>query len=253
MTAAVLEKFGIRAGIRDDGVSVDAGELTPPDRIDIETDWSAASYFYELALLLPGVDIPLRRLSAAEGLLQGDSACAGIFGLLGVETLRNEDGSACLNCDGEKLRLFREMEGPLQLDLNATPDLVPAIAVGLCFAGVRYSLTGIGHLRHKESNRLQAIANELERVGYRVDVGEGSLSWRGDRTPVGENETIYTYSDHRIAMAFAPAAVKVPYLSIEDPGVVDKSFPGFWDALEGLGFRLKRFGGDASGRRRYKR
>ena len=210
MTAAVLERFGVRVEIRCDGVIVAAGELTPPAEFEVETDWSAVSYFYELALLLPGVDIPLCRLSAPEGSLQGDAACAGIFGLLGVETRRNADGSACLHCDRERLSVFRDMETPLELDLNPTPDLVPAIAVGLCFAGVRYCLTGIGHLRHKVSNRLQAIANELEKVGYRVDVGEGSLSWGGDRTPVGENEMIYTYSDHRIAMAFAPAAVKLP-------------------------------------------
>ena len=86
------------------------------------------------------------------------------------------------------------------------------------------------------------IANELEKVGYRVETGADHMAWTGGRMPTAENEVIATYSDHRIAMAFAPAAVKLPYLAIENPGVVEKSFPGYWDALKGLGFEIRRFG-----------
>lgn len=252
MTAEVLERFGADVVMKAGEISVAPGQLTPPEEFPVETDWSAASYFYELALLLPGKDIPVKWLSPAADSLQGDAACQSIFSLLGVQTLRGEGGEAVLRCDEETLKVFREMERPLELDLNSTPDLVPAITVGLCFAGVKFRLTGIDHLRHKESNRLQALANELEKVGYQVSVTGDGLSWLGARTPVGENETIATYSDHRIAMAFAPAAVKLPYLAIEDPEVVGKSFPDFWKVLEGLGFEIKRFGG-AGGARRHRK
>lgn len=242
MTAGVMREFGSEVTVDDSGIRVAPGVLTPPEVFGVETDWSAVSYFYELALLLPGKDIPIARLSRPDRSLQGDSVCGAIFNLLGVRTLWGADGSATLRCDPEVADALRSLDTPLQLDLNATPDLVPAMAVGLCFAGIRFRLTGIGHLRHKESNRITAIANELEKVGYRLETGSDDMAWLGARTPMGENETISTYSDHRIAMAFAPAAVRLPYLAIEDPGVVDKSFPGYWDALEGLGFEIKWFG-----------
>lgn len=238
MTAAVMKRFGADVEISSGGVNVASGSLTPPEVFPIETDWSAASYFYELSLLLPGKTIPLLQLSPAEGSLQGDARCEEIFRQLGVETSRHDDGSVRLRSDPDVIESYRNLKDPFLLDLNSTPDLVPAIAVGLCCAGIHYKLTGIGHLRHKESNRLMALANEMEKIGYRVEFDSESLSWTGGITPVGENETIATYSDHRIAMAFAPATVRMPYLYIADPEVVRKSFPGYWKALEGLGFDI---------------
>lgn len=242
MTAEVMRRFGAEVGVSEGGIRVEPGRLSPPTRFEVETDWSAASYFYELALLLPGRDIPVGCLSRPDNSPQGDSICNAMFNLLGVRTIWVSDGSATLRCDETILNELRRMDTPLELDLNSTPDLMPAIAVGLCFAGIRFRLTGIRHLRHKESDRLTVIANELEKVGYRVETGADHMAWTGGRMPTAENEVIATYSDHRIAMAFAPAAVKLPYLAIENPGVVEKSFPGYWDALKGLGFEIRRFG-----------
>lgn len=252
MTAEIMRRFGAEVEASDNGIRVKSGRLTAPAEFPVETDWSAASYFYELALLSPGREVPLRRLTPSAGSLQGDARCESIFGLLGIDTVYQSDGSAILRCNPEKLDVFRSIDTPLELDLNATPDLVPALAVGFCLAGIKFRFTGIGHLRHKETNRMTALANELERIGYRLVISDDSMAWEGDRTPSGENETIETYNDHRMAMAFAPAAVVLPYVSIDSPDVVEKSFPGYWEALKGLGFEISLFGGSYKGRYNHK-
>ncbi|MDE5869495.1 MAG: hypothetical protein K2H18_04610, partial [Muribaculaceae bacterium] len=218
-----------------------------------ETDWSAASYFYELALILPEREIKIASLTPPSPLpssplspsysLQGDSRCGEIFSLFGVETEYHTDGSATLRCN---LKVREEMsklskESPIVLDMSDTPDLVPALAVALCMADIHFNITGIGHLRHKESDRIAAIEIELSKIGYAVATDNDSMTWKGARTPVGENETIETYHDHRIAMAFAPAATQLPYLSILDPKVIDKSFPDYFNVLARIGFTIKPF------------
>ncbi|MDE6717164.1 MAG: hypothetical protein K2J70_03135 [Muribaculaceae bacterium] len=209
-----------------------------------EADWSAASYFYELALAVPERKILISSLTPPSESLQGDSGCAGIFSRVGIDTDFKADGSAILTCDRERLRQTVEASrvNPLEFDMSDTPDLVPALAVGLCLAGIRYSIRGIGHLRHKESDRIAAIQNELEKIGYGADSTENTLSWTGRRTPISESETIDTYHDHRIAMAFAVAASRLPYLSIRDPKVVEKSFPDYFGVLKEAGFGQMDFG-----------
>ncbi len=241
MTAEIMRRFGAEVEWDEREVRVAPGKLQPPAEYCVETDWSAASYFYELAILLPGHDIPLARLTPPDGSLQGDARCAEIFSLLGVTTTLKPDGSAVLRCDPRLLDLFRDSLHPLELDMNATPDLVPALAVGFCLAGIRFRFSGVGHLKHKETDRMLALSTELSKLGYMLDTTPDTMAWLGARCPAGDNESIATYSDHRMAMAFAPAAAKLPYIAIEDPGVVGKSFPGYWRALEGLGFEIRTF------------
>lgn len=208
------------------------GSLSP------EADWSAASYFYELALAVPERKIEVASLTPPDRSLQGDSRCADIFKLFGVETIWHEDGSATLVCDKEKRDAMASLskESPVELDMSATPDLVPALAVGLCLAGIRFHITGIAHLHIKESDRIAALQIECGKIGYELEAGDDYLAWKGDRTPVGENEAIDTYHDHRIAMAFAIASVKSSYLYINDPRVVEKSFPDYFKVLKDAGF-----------------
>ncbi len=240
MTRKIMERFGCEVTITADQIRVAAGRCVAPDEFEIETDWSAASYFYELALLTPGTPIPLQRLTPADESLQGDAMCASIFSLLGVATKRDADGRVWLECDPECLRVFRESDQPLELDLNGQPDLVPALAVGCVLAGVRFIFRGVGHLRHKETNRMLALCTELEKLGYSLTPGEDTLAWEGRRCPAADNESISTYSDHRMAMAFAPAAARLPWITIEHPEVVGKSFPRYWENLERLGFVVMR-------------
>lgn len=247
MTVKMMRKAGAEVKISDDKrlISVEAtpysaanaGELTP------EADWSGASYFYELALALPDREIEISSLTPPEESLQGDSKCGEIFALLGVTTDYREDGSAILKCD-RKVRdevAALSKSRPIELDMSATPDLVPALAVGLCLAGIRFHISGIAHLHLKESDRITALQIELGKIGYGIQAGEDFLAWNGDRTPTGENESIDTYHDHRIAMSFAIAAVALPYLSINNPEVTEKSFPEYFDTLKAAGFKTRKF------------
>ena len=247
MTIRMMRKAGAEVSFdrKNNIITVAARPYTLIDASDLkpEADWSAASYFYELALLLPDRKIEISSLTPPACSLQGDSACAEIFSRLGVATTFNENGSATLCCDKTKLEeiVSETKESPVVLDMSDTPDLVPALAVALCLSGIRFKIVGIGHLRHKESDRISAIEIELSKIGYALDTGDDFMSWTGRRTPTGENETIETYHDHRIAMAFAPAATRLPYLSILNPKVTEKSFPDYFSLLKTAGFSIRPF------------
>ena len=184
-------------------------------RYDIEGDWSGASYFFELRLIAEaiGVELPeftMPTLKAPAESLQGDSRVAAIFAT-----------------------------NPRILNLNDAPDLVPAVAVGRCIAGIPFRIEGVAHLRHKETDRMAAIATELRRLGFIIETGDDFMAWDGARCEPEANPMIRTYQDHRMAMAFAPALLAFPTLRIEDPSVVDKSFPDFWNQLNALVSILK--------------
>lgn len=206
---------------------------------NIEGDWSSASYFYELAVLVPGKEITLSPLTIPEASLQGDSFCARLFARLGVKTEFCEGVGTRICCDGDVLERLRKEGGGFEADLNSTPDLVPALAVGLCMADIRFELTGIGHLRHKESDRLAAICCELAKAGYVLKAGPDSLIWDGEKKPLSVCNDIITFdahSDHRMVMALAMSAVKLGRIGIAGAECVSKSFPGFFDQLESVGF-----------------
>lgn len=221
MTAGVMLSFGANVKISrsEDGMEVRVKATGYPQCAcyDIEGDWSGASYFFETRLIMEalGMDVPktsMPTLKAPAESLQGDSRVAGIFADA-TRKLREED------------------ETPLFLNLGDAPDLVPAVAVGLCIAGIPFKISGVAHLRHKESDRMAAIACELQRIGYIIATGEDTMEWNGSLCKPEETPMIRTYLDHRMAMAFAPAKLVCPALSIEDPSVVEKSFPSYWTEI----------------------
>ncbi len=221
MTAGVMRAFGAHVELQGNGgcleVHVRAIGYAQCARYDIEGDWSGASYFFETALIMEAsgkekAEVEMSTLRSPAESLQGDSRVASIFAEA-TERLRDNDSSE-----------FR-------LNLNDAPDLVPAVAVGLCLAGIRFRIEGIAHLRHKESDRMAAIACELRRLGYVLIIDEDSMEWDGECCMAEPHPLIRTYLDHRMAMAFAPAKLLFPDLCIEDPNVVEKSFPGFWTEI----------------------
>lgn len=243
MTAGIMRDFGCAVSIDSDGIRVTHGQILPPESYPIEGDWSAASYFYEIALLNPGHPVHIENLASHAASLQGDRRCAEIFAALGVETRYNNDGSADLTCHSADLKLFMDQKGFMELDMNDTPDLVPALAPAFCMARVRFRLTSVGHLRHKESDRLEALKRELLKLGYVIKIGDSTMEWTGemaaDEIASGKDYIrIATYHDHRMAMAFAPAALRYPAVIIENPEVTGKSFPGYWRSLRNLGFEI---------------
>ena len=221
MTAGVMRAFGADVRVADGGrfeVKVRAAGYAQCARYDIEGDWSGASYFFELSLIAAELDIHLPAfvmpsLKAPAESLQGDSRVAGIFA----------HAAGCLG-----------RTTPQILNLHDAPDLVPAVAVGLCLAHLPFRIDGVAHLRHKESDRMAAIATELRRLGYIVRTSDDSMAWDALKCCPDRDPLIRTYQDHRMAMAFAPARLAFPTLRIEDPTVVEKSFPSYWEELEKL-------------------
>lgn len=202
-----------------------------------EADWSAASYIYEAALLRPGHPVKIASLTPPGLSLQGDAACAMIFGAAGVMTRYDDDGGATLYCVPERLQVMAAKEDVLKMNLGNTPDLVPALCVGFALAGIRFDFRGIGHLHHKESDRITALQTEMRKLGYMLESDGDNLAWRGARCEEQAEPVIATYSDHRMAMAFTPARLKYPSLRVEHPEVVAKSFPAYMTEIKKAGVR----------------
>ena len=227
MTAALMRRFGAEAETTESGVAVPPGEYSLPNGFTVEADWSAASYVYELAAIHPGTIWRVASLTPPEISVQGDSAAASIFARIGIRTRYNADGSADIFAGRQTTPAVFEA------DMNGTPDLVPALAATLCALRVPFRLSGVSHLRHKESDRIAALVGELGRCGWRTGYSDGSLVYDGSAPDTPQTKTVAdSHADHRMAMALAPLAPLLPRgLEIDSPGVVDKSFPGYWDIL----------------------
>lgn len=239
MTLEMLRQRGIDAALEGNDVCVsgsaaDIAAATGP----VGRDWSAASYWYAVAALSSGwVTLPGLRLGYT---LQGDSAAAGIFERLGVISEQDpEDEDTGQKTEGVGLSASPEVYSRLDLDMSATPDLVPAIAVAATMLGIPFQFHGVHTLRDKETDRLDALRAEALKIGavYEVD-GDDTIGWEGRRIPIRQLPVIETYGDHRMAMAFAPAALYLPGLVVDSPEVVSKSYPGFWDDLRAAGFTI---------------
>lgn len=224
MTRRVMEQFAGR-----------------PSSYVVEADWSAASYIYELALAVPGRPVTVTSLTDAALSLQGDSLCQNFFNWLGVETRRlNDDPYGPVEIEGnpEIIGRMRSLDAPVSFNLAETPDLVPALSAGLCAAGLPFDFGNIAHLRHKECDRLSALATELAKAGYAVTDGPDSLSWTGRRCPVGDDETFEAWNDHRMAMSLSILATCHRYMAIRNGMVVTKSFPDYYTQLSHVGFTV---------------
>lgn len=233
MTIAMMRRAGADVSRENNTITVAPGGYRPTDQ-EIETDWSAASYWYEIQALSSGF-ISLDRPASPS--LQGDSACARIFGHLGVVTEFNgEEGLTDLTASPD-------LTPRLNLDMSDTPDLVQTVVVSCCMLGVPFRLTGLGTLRVKETDRLDALCREMLRLGIALTVeGDDVMWWEGHRVPMTELPVFDTYDDHRMAMALAPVALYVPGAVVRHAEVTDKSYPGFWDDLRAAGFTIEEVG-----------
>lgn len=195
----------------------------------VESDWSAASYWYQIAALSPKACITLPGLF--EKSYQGDSQVARIFRSLGVETLY-----------GNKTVTLQKSGKPVErLDYNFInqPDLAQTVVVTCALLGIPFRFSGLQSLKIKETDRMAALICEMKKLGYVLQESEGSiLSWEGERCERSP-EAIDTYEDHRMAMAFAPACLTLPNVRINNPHVVTKSYPRYWEDLKTAGFIIK--------------
>jgi 3-phosphoshikimate 1-carboxyvinyltransferase len=231
MTMNMMNRCGADASFNGKRIKVLQGTYQVGD-FHVESDWSAASYWYQVAALLPGSEIFLTNLSG--GSLQGDAALVQIFRPLGVRTRIRESGILIHSKPGK-------MPGRFSHDFTLCPDLVQTLAVSLCALGVPFRFTGTITLRVKETDRIAALQTELRKIGFvlQADPQGEWLEWDGSRCEPEPGPVIQTYHDHRMAMAFAPLAIPCGSITIEDPGVVSKSYPEYWSDLEKAGFGIR--------------
>lgn len=231
MTLALMARYGVKAEWRENVIHVPAGEYTALD-FTVEADWSAASYWWAMQAIVPQSRISLKGLEPQS--LQGDSRIAELMSQMGVTgnwcgrylDLRSNGGVACC-CS-------------TFADLSGTPDIAQTLVVMLCLMGRPFRITGLRTLRIKETDRLEALRTELRKLGYVVKVeGDDAISWHFETTAAEASPHICTYHDHRMAMAFAPAAIRFPGLIIDDAQVVSKSYPLFWEHLRQAGFKIE--------------
>ena len=230
MTATVMRDMGATVNINGHDINIGKG-YTANDYM-VEADWSAAAPWYALTALLPESLITLEGLTPDS--IQGDAHLAELGRKLGIASRFSTggvtiDSSHFINCCCSCFT-----------DMNATPDLALSWAVLLCLLERSFRMTGVRTLWHKESSRIEALRDELLKLGYVLKIeGEDAISWYGERINISQQPpTIDTHGDHRIAMAFAPAAVRFPGLIIHDADVVSKSYPSLWRHLEYAGFTI---------------
>jgi 3-phosphoshikimate 1-carboxyvinyltransferase len=242
MTLGLLDEVGIGNSFVDNVITVSpTTKNQQPATITVESDWSSASYFYSIVALSP-VGTAITLSSYKQNSLQGDSALADIYTEFGVET----------TFSGNTITLTKLDQQPttINLQLNNTPDIAQTIAVTCFGLGIGCHLTGLHTLKIKETDRLEALKAELSKFGAEVTVTNDSLTlaphslFQGTSEAgsppsegLGEDISIATYNDHRMAMAFAPLAIKTPFI-INNAEVVSKSFPTFWEDMETLGFEV---------------
>ena len=228
MTAEMMRRRGVEAEISGYDIHVpNTPYLRTAD--DAEPDWSAATFWYEIAALSAGW-VTVDGLSADA--LQGDRGVATIFEHMGVNTEYTPEGA--------ELSALPDLYAHIDGDFADMPDAVPGIAVTAAMLGIPFRLSGVSALKVKECDRLAALREELLKFGIilesEVESGSDVIAWEGRRAHVREIPVIDTRDDHRIAMAFAPTAIFIPGIVIENPSVTDKSYPGFWEALRDAGF-----------------
>lgn len=229
MTLNLLHQVGIKSEFNQNKIIVfPTTQLSNNSTITIESDWSSASYFYAI-IALSKVDTQIALSSFKENSLQGDCALIEIYKNFGVETTFNENNIT--------LRKINHQPTTFNQQLNNTPDLAQTIVVTCFGLGIACHLTGLHTLKIKETDRLVALQNELSKLGAVVSSTKDSITIEAS-TKINSNIKIKTYNDHRMAMAFAPLALRVP-IFIEDAEVVSKSYPDFWNDLKSIGFQIK--------------
>ena len=227
MTLTLLNQLGISTSWKGNVIKISPNTKIASKTIVVESDWSSASYFYSLiALSEIGTSISLS--SYHKESLQGDNCLVEIYKEFGVVTTF-QDNSIIL-CKSAVILSVNNESTPVNIDLRNAPDLAQTIAVTCFGSGLACNLTGLHTLKIKETDRLMALQSELEKLGAVIEITNESLRLEPSNN-INSNCIIKTYNDHRMAMAFAPLALKVP-ITIEDADVVTKSYVNFWEDLE---------------------
>lgn len=229
MTLSLMEYMGIHFERKEQNITIPSQEINGRD-IYIEPDWSSASYWYGMAACAQEADLLLKGLKKES--LQGDAAIAEIMKDFGVETIFSKDGARLIKSG--------ESKENIHIDFKNCPDLAQTVIVCSALLGKNISVSGLETLKIKETDRVLALQQELSKLGivffqkaenYFLDTKDKNFS---TSSPV----YIKTYEDHRMAMSFAMLALKGIEVEMENPQVVEKSYPGFWNDLKKCGFKI---------------
>ncbi len=228
MTLALLDEIGVDTSFEGNLIKVSSKERVKDKTLVVESDWSSASYFYSIVALCEiGTEIKLSAYKRKS--LQGDSILSEIYGHFGVETVFGQNTITVKKIAKHQMSSF-------DYDLANAPDIAQTIAVTCFGLQIPCHLTGLHTLKIKETDRLVALQKELSKLGASIAVTDKELIL-GVADAINSGISIDTYNDHRMAMAFAPLAIK-KNIDINDAGVVSKSYPDFWKDLEQLQFEV---------------
>ena len=228
MTKKIIERIGGIVKIKEREIFIEPFKEKVISEQFVESDWSSASYFFSLAALSNSVNLTLSRFS--EDSLQGDSKLVDIYKIFGIETIFEDDQIILRK---NKVSLPKN----IHLDLRENPDIAQTIIITCLGLGINCSLEGLHTLKIKETDRLVALKNEIEKFEVdKVEITENSITLENNSN-LKHDVTIETYNDHRMAMSFAPLSLLLP-ININNPEVVSKSYVNFWNDLESLGFNI---------------
>ena len=227
LTLQLMKEFGAKAAWTSGNSIEVAPKPYTPVSFMVESDWSAASYWYQIAALSEQAEIEL--IGLFRNSYQGDSRGAEVFSRLGITTEFTHEGVL--------LKKSNRLVEQLNEDFVDIPDLAQTFAVTCCLLDIPFRFTGLQSLKIKETDRIFALKAELRKLGYLLqDAQDSILIWDGERCQPEAQPVIQTYEDHRMAMAFAPAALRFPEMRIAEPQVVSKSYPAYWEHLQQAGF-----------------
>ena len=235
LTLRIMDQFGIKTVMGTDRIVV-REQPYKYKKLTIESDWSSAAFWYEVAAFSHKSDIVLEGLTKDS--IQGDAVLHGIFDGFGVKTQFIGAGA--------HLTRHKEIVSQFHFDFSDYPDIALPVINTCIGLNIPFNVSGLGNLRFKESDRISALRTELRKLGFKTHLSDDdTMSYQGcENTGPFLNSSssglkrISTYYDHRMAMAFAPLAMISGLLEIENPDVVAKSYPGFWDEMKKTGFIL---------------
>ena len=229
MTLALIAEFGAKYSFENNIIKIKEGNYQAKE-FTVEADWSAASYWYQIAALADEANITLKGLKEVS--LQGDSAIVDMYKNFGVES----------TFDGAQVTLKKTTSATadsFDYDFSDCPDVAQTLAATITGLNIKGHFKGLESLRIKETDRIAAIKKELEKFGASIDILPDDELKLNNATMNSFSGTIETYDDHRVAMSIAPLCLKVDSIEIEEPGVVAKSYPNFWKDLARKGLKSR--------------
>ena len=234
LTIKLMRKYGVIVYKDDEIFTVPPQQYSEVDHFTVESDWSAASYWYETMALSRDENAEVILSGLQQNSLQGDSGIVTIFEWLGVNTTFTPTGVVLNKCKPT-------IRKPLIYNFISMPDMAQTAVVSCCILDIPFIFNGLQSLKIKETDRLEALKNEMLKLGFPLLIHDDKiLEWRGDRCRTESNPVINTYDDHRMAMSFAPVSLRMQEgICIADPEVVSKSYPDYWLDMKKAGFQIE--------------